>query len=266
MDAGYSGGAKIVLPGVCGRETVDAFHARAVDVVGNQLGQVDTPLRVALEHFVERHVGLDFILNAVLNGDGRLYKCVAGHFRQAHRVGVAYADEVYGVAVSGTYPVVFANAFPTDLDLWQATKAIGSGELITRDGGLLILVAACPRGTRDHARFAAYLGQDPERLRSRLSRGAEQDPVGCALAILLGRMKRRIRLGVVSDGLGADVARQMGVRYFETAEAAVSAVLSEEDRQAKIAVVTHGGVTLPRLRPAGDDPQPGIARKPMEKG
>ncbi|HID28720.1 MAG TPA: DUF2088 domain-containing protein [Desulfobacterales bacterium] len=93
-DVGYSGGAKIILPGVCGDLTVNAFHVRAVDLYTNQLGIIETGLRQDLETFVADHVGLDFIFNAILTRKGSLFQCVAGHFFKAHRRGVRLAREV----------------------------------------------------------------------------------------------------------------------------------------------------------------------------
>ena len=105
---------------------------------------------MALEEFVEERVGLDFIFNVVLDSEGSLYSCVAGHFIAAHRAGVAVAREVYGAPVPKLYPLVVSNAFPAQLDLWQSTKGIASGELMVRDGGTLILVTHCTEGNKTH--------------------------------------------------------------------------------------------------------------------
>jgi len=73
-------------------------------------------------------------LNVILDRKGLLYRSVAGHFVQAHRVGVDIAKTVYGSPVSRRYPVVISNAYPAQIDLWQSTKALASGEIITDDG------------------------------------------------------------------------------------------------------------------------------------
>jgi nickel-dependent lactate racemase len=246
MDAGYSGGAKIILPGVCSVETVNAFHARAVDTRGNQLGVVETLLRTDLEDFVEDRVGLDFIVNAALTSDGRLYQTVAGHFREAHRHAISFSDEVYAVAVGGRYPVVVSNAFPNDLDLWQSTKALWSGELVTADGGLLILTTPCPRGTEVHPAFVEYAAEDPDDLERRLKAGEPEDPCAAAIAVLFGRMKRRVRMAMVTPGLSRRVVERMGFDYYFSVEEAVSAGLADAGTAGRLAVLSHGGVTLPR--------------------
>jgi nickel-dependent lactate racemase len=245
MDAGFSGGGKIILPGVCGSATVEAFHRRQATIAGNQLGRSDAPLRRDLEAFVAERIGLDFIVNAVLDSRGRLYRCVAGHFVEAHRKGVAFAREVYGAPVSGRYRVVVANAYPAQIDLWQSTKAIAAGELMTADGGTLILVARCPEGNATHPRIAEYIGREPASLVRSLEAGNAEDPVACALAVPLSRIRQRIELAVVSSGLTPDVADRMGAAIYATVEEALAAAWARHGPDAAVGVLTHGGVTLP---------------------
>jgi lactate racemase len=246
MDAGFSGGAKIVLPGVCGEATVEAFHTRQTEV--NQIGDAASPIRRELENFVAERVPLDFILNAILTGDGALYKCVAGHFIEAHRAGVAYAREVYEIPVRRRYPLVVANAHPNDLDLWQSSKGIGSGERMTADGGTLLLVTRCPEGRFLHPLFAEYVGADPEQLEASLRAGEVKDPIACALGLVVARMKRRIRFSLVSAGLSRKIASQMGFAHFESVESAVAEGLRDIPPGPAVGVLTHGGVTLPSVQ------------------
>lgn len=248
MDAGFSGGAKIILPGVCSARTVDAFHARQAELSGSQLGVEDAPLRLQLEAFVGERVKLDFIVNVVMDGRGGIHRCVAGHFREAHRRGVESAREAYGVRVSKRYPLVVASAYPAQTDLWQSTKAIASGELMTADGGALILLAHCAEGEGPHPAFAEYIGSDPDRLIGMLRAGEARDPVACALAVPISRIRQRIRIGVVSRGLSRDACSTMGFAYYDTIGAALENELSAlPDQTGAVGVLTHGGVSLPVL-------------------
>ena len=244
-DAGYSGGAKIILPGVCSGRTVDIFHARGAAIPVNLLGTVEGPMRRDLEQFVDERVGLDFVLNAILTREGELYQCVAGHFIQAHRAGVHVARQVYGVPVARRYSLVIANAFPAELDLWQTTKGLWSGELMVRDGGTLILVTPCPEGINIHPLYADYMNRDPDELQTELDAGQVEDPNACAGAILIGRMKRRIKLGLVSSGLSRADADRMGFTYFDSVEAAIAVELDGSADPASVGVLTHSGFTIP---------------------
>ena len=247
MDTGFSGGAKIILPGVCSCRTVGAFHARQASLAGNQLGVVDAPMRRDLETFVGDRVGLDFILNAVLNRDGTLYRCVAGHYIKAHRKGVEFAREVYGVPVARRYPLVISNAFPAQIDLWQSTKGIASGELMTIDRGTLILVTHCREGNNTHPLFADYLGQTPDCLLSELATGNAKDPVACALAVPISRFRERIKICLVSSGLSASDANRINFTYYKTVEEAIETELRRYGNEPRVGVLTHGGVILPLI-------------------
>jgi nickel-dependent lactate racemase len=247
MDAGFSGGGKIILPGVCGEATVEAFHRRQAKIADNQLGRSEAPLRRDLESFVAQRIGLDYIVNVVLDSRGRLYRCVAGHFVAAHRKGVEFACEVYGAPVPDCYPVVIANAYPAQIDLWQSTKAIAAGELMTADAGTLILVAHCCEGNATHPLVAEYMGWDPTRLIQALDADRAEDPVACALAVPLSRMRQRVHLALVSSGLTPDVADRMGAAFHATVEEALDTALERQGPDAAVGVLTHGGVTLPLL-------------------
>ena len=248
MDAGFSGGGKIILPGVCSCRTVEAFHSRQAKVLENQLGAMDALLRRDLEAFVEERIGVDFILNVILDRKGLLHRCVSGHFVQAHRVGVDIAKTVYGSPVSRRYPVVISNAYPTQIDLWQSTKALASGEIMTDDGGTLILVTHCQEGNKTHPLFADYMGRDPEQLIHELESGRAEDIVACALAVPLSRMRRRIKFGLVSSGLSKADAEQMGFIYYDSVENAIKEELKTQSSHSAVAVLTHGGVTLPMIQ------------------
>ena len=245
-DAGFGGGAKIILPGVCNDQTVDIFHARGVRH-GNKVGLVENPLRHDLEHFVGERIGLEFILNAIPTRDGELYKCVAGHFLQAHRAGVGLAQDVFGVPVSRRYPLVISNSFPAEYDLWQCTKGVYGGEPMVSNGGTLILLSHCKEGITVHPHYADYMGNDPDELQAELDAGRVDDPNACAAGIRVSRIKQRINIGLVSPGLSWADAARMGIAYYDSVEQAISAEIDVSQDDAKVAVLTHGGFTIPVL-------------------
>lgn len=246
LDAGYGGGAKIVLPGVCSEETVAAFHSQMAYMEDNQLGLEDAALRLDLEAFVSECVRLDFIVNAILTGNGALYRCVAGDVIRAHRAGVRFAREVYGVPVKRRYPVVVVNAHPHGIDLWQASKALSCGEMLTEEGGTMILVADCPERYGEHPRFAEYIGDDLAELLHRFSAGVLEDRTAAAEAVAVCRMKKKIAIGLVSSSFSEDEIRRMGFWHHRSVEEAISNALLEA-REKRIGVITHGGTTVPLL-------------------
>ena len=120
---GYSGGAKILYPGVAGRQTVEAFHCAANLDPRNRTGVVESPIRHEIVRLAKQ-VGLDWIVNAVCGTDGRLRGLVCGHFVRAHRAGVREAERLHRVGIAEQLDVLVVGSYPSDLDFWQAAKAI----------------------------------------------------------------------------------------------------------------------------------------------
>lgn len=248
LDAGYSGGAKIILPGVCSLATVDAFHLASAFVQGNHLGNTEAPLRRLLEEFVRCHAPLDFVVNAVLAPDGSMHACVAGHAITAHRAGAETARQLYGIHVSQRYPIVVANCAPYDQDLWQSIKGAWAGDLLAEDGGDLILVTSAPEGNSLYPLVPRYAGMDPDLLRSAILSGRVDDAMQAATGVLWGTLRKRVRLSLVSSGLGSQDAAAMGVNYYDSVEAATAAAVARlpaRRRAGAVAVVPQAAVTLP---------------------
>lgn len=248
LDAGFSGGAKMVLPGVCSLPTVDAFHLASAFVPSNQLGDPQAPLRRLLEEFVARHAPLHFIVNVVVGLDGSLCACAAGDPIAAHRRGVEEARRVYGVRVSRRYPIVIADCAPYDQDLWQSVKGAWAGDLVTDDGGALILLTAAPEGNSSYGLVPYYAGIDPDLLREDILSGRVADAMQAATGVMWGTLRRRVRLMLVSAGLTAADAAAMRAEYYGDLEAAMTAALARlpaAERRGAVAVIPQAGVVLP---------------------
>lgn len=250
MDAGFSGGAKIILPGVCSSRTVDAFHAASAFIPENQLGMLSAPLRCSLEQFVAEKVPLHFIVNIILTLDGQVYQCVAGHSVHAQRAGVRYAIEVFSTPIRRRFPVVVANCYPYDMDWWQSAKGVWAGDLMTADGGTLVIVTAAEEGTGGYSLLPGYIGRDAEEIKGEIERGTAQDAKQAATGAMYGTLRRRINLALCSAGITPAEAEAMRMPYFASVEHAVGEAvtgLAEEDRAGSVGVLTHAGIVLPLL-------------------
>jgi nickel-dependent lactate racemase len=248
MEAGFSGGAKIVLPGVCSELTVDTFHKVGALIPENQLGDIRSPLRRNLEHFVAERIPLHFIVNAIITLDGAIYRCVAGDPIAAHRAGVSHALEVFSVPLGRRYPIVIASCYPYDVDWWQSHKGAFCGDLLTADGGTLILVTAAPEGNSTYPLVPAYVGRDPAVLTAEIEAGAVADVKQAVAGVQIGRLKRRLRLALVSDGLTPADAATMKIPFFPSVEEALEAAVSglpAPERTGSVAVIPQAGIVLP---------------------
>ena len=248
--AGWGGGAKIIYPGVGGAETVSHYHLQQMQLTRNIFGQVDSPIRANMERWVGQ-LGLHFIVNVICTPQGQIYRAVAGHFMQAHRRGVQYAQEVFAVRAQQRADIVVASSYPADLDLWQAGKGMMSADLLARDGGVIILVTPCPEGIGPHPELANFVGNDDaDALARRAMAGEFADPVVVAVAVTMARMRQRVRYAIVSGGLDQAICERMKMRHFATVQAAVDWALSATGQRARLSVIPYGAEIVP-LAPEG---------------
>lgn len=120
--AGFGGGAKIVLPGVCGIRTLESNHSAGMRGVGAGLGRM-TEIREDIENIADI-VGLDFSVNVIMNEIGESTHLFAGHYRDAHRKTMEIAKEMYTTNLTMNNDICLFNAFPEDSELNQALKCL----------------------------------------------------------------------------------------------------------------------------------------------
>ena len=253
-DVGYSGGGKILLPGVCAAETVAMNHIRGLDFQGkNYLGAETTIIREDIEDVVSR-TGPLFIVNCITTSSGNLFGIVAGDSVKAHRAGIALARDVYGVPAGRRVNVTVASAYPGDVDFVQVSKTIWSGDKMTRPGGDLIIVTPCVEGLGPYTLLPPLMAEDHHEVEARITGGdigATVEGVAAALAVRINRMKERIRISIVSQGLGHAEAQAMGFTPYDTAEKALSVALSRHGAGASVSLLTHGGQIYPIVNGEG---------------
>jgi nickel-dependent lactate racemase len=189
---GWSGGAKILLPGVAGQETICSMHLLGANEP--QLGKVLTPCREEMEDFAQA-VGLHFIVNIVHDKDGNILKSVAGHFVEAHRKAVEHGFEVFGAKFHELADITLSSTYPADYDLTQSDKGLFSAELATKTGGEIILLSPCLEGIapthgEEMAKLARY---DDTLLWAMLDKKKIKDPFCASENMYLNHIKKTFK-------------------------------------------------------------------------
>jgi nickel-dependent lactate racemase len=158
--AGYSGGPKGVLPALAGTESVFTNHgyemiAHPAATWGITHGNPiwEEMLEIALL------VQPVFLLNVTLNTRQQITGVFAGDLRQAHAAGCANVRDHAMVKVREPYDVILTSnsGYPLDQNLYQTVKGMSAANRIVREGGAIIMAAACADGLPDHGRYAALL-------------------------------------------------------------------------------------------------------------
>jgi lactate racemase len=214
---GWSGGAKILLPGVAGEHTTGQFHL--LGATEQLLGQVETPCREEMEDFAAA-TGFDFIINTVLDRNGKVVRIVAGHIIAAHREGVLWGKRVFGAPFTEKTDITISSTFPVDQDLFQADKGIFSAIISTKPGGEIILLSPCYEGVSpthqeiiDLAHFS-----DEELFQKARETDSKHDPLSIAEALYLNTATEGFKITLVSDGISAEIAGKLKLNLLKVSQ------------------------------------------------
>lgn len=145
--AGYGGGRKSVLPAVCGEETIQHNHALLLHSDARTGILESNPVHQDMTEGA-RLAKVDFIVNVVTNGKDEIVRAFAGDLELAFLEAVKLVDEMYRVTVDrrADIVVVSAGGYPSDMNLYQAYKALDNALEVVKRGGVIILVAECLEG------------------------------------------------------------------------------------------------------------------------
>jgi len=247
-EAGYSGGGKIVQPGICGYSTTAATHTAAVLLKDMPIGIVENPCRLGIEA-VAKKVGLNFIINVVKNLKGEVIEIVTGDFVIAHRKGVIVAKEAHSFEIPEAADIIITSSFPYDIDWWQAGKGLILSSLAVKKGGCIILAAACPEGlVHNHPKLKDWLKLSYQDLCNAIKNispeDVEADLIAASIAVLNSRIREKADILLISDGLSEEDCSVLGYTKFNTLQDAINFAIRERPL-AKIGIIPRGGDCLP---------------------
>jgi nickel-dependent lactate racemase len=243
---GYSGGVKGAAIGLAGRATIDANHALMLDPDA-RLGHFHgNPARQDVEE-IGRQIGVDFALNALLNGEEQLLGAIAGEPRAVMEDGIPLCLDLCQVPVGGLFDLVIASpgGHPKDLNLYQSQKALAHASLVTRDGGAVILVAACPDGIGSRSYEAWMVGvRSHQEVLARFKR--ETFRVGPHKAYLIARDARHVDPILVSD-IDASQVRHLLFMPANSVDEALEYARSSLRSSARIGIMPRASSTIPYI-------------------
>ena len=252
--AGYSGGGKSLLPGVCSMDTIIADHDYDSTLHPNALvGHMEgNPIRVDIE---EAALLVDncFIVNGILNSKKEIVAVVAGDMIKAHREGAKLLDTWAKVPVKGPADIVIAGcSHPTSISYYQAANAISHcvriPQPIVRPGGTVIVAAPCPDGLGSDGPFydlvkeASNPGDVLEKLRQPgffvHDQWAAQSYCGDLMVV---------NLIMVTDAIDQKTVEDMLATYAPSVKVALDMALEKLGPQSKVTVLSDSPYIIPVL-------------------
>jgi len=227
--SGYSGGAKIIQPGICGAEITGETHWKAALIpIEEALGVVENPVRWEMERIASK-VGLNAVINTVLNRDREVVDVVFGDFVKAHRKAVKTVDSIYKFKLEEKADIVVVDSHPADLDMWQAVKALFPAALAVKRGGIIVFLTPCPEGVSKEHPEVEELGYQPiPVVKKMVEDGSIDDLIAAAHIVMVREVLDRAKCIMVSDGLSESLACKLGFNYASDLQDAVDEALREK--------------------------------------
>lgn len=251
--AGFGGGRKSIAPGVCGYEMIQKNHSLALkgaDPTGLhpniKTGKMEgNPVSEDMLE-IARKVGVDFILNVVVNEKKEFVHLAAGDLQEAHLAGCRVVEEIFGIEIKEVADLAFVSCggYPKDIQLYQAIKALDNATYAVREGGVIVLISECSDGigSRPFEEFFEY--GDVEGMSAKL----HQDFTMPGFVSLRTASICRKTPVILISALPEEVVRRMKMIPAPSLEKAwqlASQILGRQPES--IYLMPHGGNTFPIL-------------------
>lgn len=246
--AGYSGGAKAIMPGVSTFEAIQANHKHMVDEK-SKVGFLDgNPVREDIEE-AAGICGCDYIVNVVLDEHKKIVYAAAGDVTKAHRAGCNFLDSLYRKEIKQKADIVLVSqgGAPKDMNLYQTQKALDNARHAVKEGGTIILVGSCREGLgqpvfESWIRGASSPDELVERIQSDFQLGGHK-----AAAIAMVLQKANIKLvSEMDDGL----VKEIFMEPYRRVQNALDDAIQEQGEDAMVLFMPYGGSTLPCIAQA----------------
>jgi lactate racemase len=247
--AGWSGGRKVVAPGVAGHETIRTFHSARFmeDPLAVQCNLVGNPLHEEQLEIVRR-IGEIYALNTVINEDRDLVHVTFGEIIASHLAAVAAIQNAMEIKIGRTFKTVLTSSagYPLDKTYYQTVKGMVTPLDILAPGGTLIIASQCSEGFGSEEFRAAQtrlVALGPERFLATLTAKTLADIDEWQTEMQLKAM-RIGRVQLYTEGLDAEEQRITGVEMISSVETAVAESIARHG-DAAVAIIPEGPYVVP---------------------
>ncbi len=241
---GFSGGVKSAAIGLAGLETINHNHTLMTNPA-SRLGVYEgNPARLDVEQIGKR-IGVHLALNAVLNHKREILAVLAGEPVAVMQAGVPEARRACQVAVEGKYDLVIVSpgGHPKDINVYQAQKGLAHAALVTREGGCVLVAAACPEGSGS-PHYADWVTGKASHEAVMRQFALEGFSIGPHKAYLMARDATRMKVRFYTQ-MDEKQARKLLLDPVQDFQVAVTTAIKEMGVGGRIGVMPHGTATIP---------------------
>ncbi|MFW6171731.1 MAG: nickel-dependent lactate racemase [Planctomycetota bacterium] len=248
--AGFSGGRKLICPGIAALETIRAWHSpRFLEHPRADCGVLEGNPVHAENTWIGRRAGCDFIVNVVLDDQRRPLAFVAGDMEAAFLEGVDFVRGVVTDSVAEPVDIVVTSGagYPLDTTFYQSVKGMTGALPVVREGGTIIVAASLSDGIgsaqfqqlfQEHADLNTFMDCIQRDDYFRLDQWQLEE---------LAKVRRKANVTMVSDGLPSDVLETLFVQSAPSVEVAVERALELHGQNARIVAIPKGPYVLAQV-------------------
>ncbi|MCJ7789348.1 MAG: nickel-dependent lactate racemase [Candidatus Atribacteria bacterium] len=243
--AGFSGGRKSILPGICGRKTIEDNHAKMTHPnarAGNLRGN---PVHEEMQEAAER-VGVDFNINIVTNEHHEIIEVVAGELYKSWLKGIEVCKKIYLCPIKQKAEVVIASTggYPKDINVYQAQKSLDNAYHAVKPGGTIILLAEC---TEEYGEpiFEQWIkeAESPEDIIKRIK---EKFVLGGHKAYGIARVVKEVEVILISS-LSKEKVRKLFFIPMRNISQAIDYVKNKYGKDFQVYILPSGNTVVPQL-------------------
>ncbi|MFN8521473.1 MAG: nickel-dependent lactate racemase [Chloroflexota bacterium] len=249
--AGFSGGPKMVAPGLAALETV--LHLHGAPMVGSPHATwgitVGNPIHDDIRE-IASVVKPDFTLDVTINKDHAITAVFAGELFEAHRTGCAFVKETAMCRVAEPFEVVITtnSGYPLDQNLYQTVKGMSAAAQIVKQGGAIVTAAECSDGLPSHGNYKDMLTMRPT--------PNELLEMVCAPSFRMhdqwqiqvqAQIQRKAAVHLRTDGLSDAEVRAAHLEPCADVARTASRLLDQYGSRARLAVLPQGPQTIPYI-------------------
>ncbi|MBA2446558.1 MAG: nickel-dependent lactate racemase [Chloroflexi bacterium] len=247
--AGFSGGPKMVAPGLAALETV--LHLHGAPMIAHPDARwgvtVGNPIHDDVRE-ISRIVQPDFTLDVTINKDHQITGVFAGELFAAHRQGCEFVRQTAMQPVATPFEVVVTtnSGYPLDLNLYQAVKGMSAAAQIVRQGGAIIAAAECSEGLPDFGNYKDILrmGDSPDDLLELINRPTFRMHDQWEVQVQ-AQIQRKARVHLKADGLSDEQIRGAHLDPCRDVAETAARLLADYGPDARLAVLPQGPQTIP---------------------
>jgi nickel-dependent lactate racemase len=243
--AGFSGGRKSILPGICGRKTIEDNHAQMTHpnaCAGNLRGN---PVHEEMQEAAER-VGVDFNINVVTDENCKIVDIVAGELFESWQRGVEVCKKIYLCPIKKKAEVVIVSTggYPKDINVYQAQKSLDNAYQAVKPGGTIILLAECTEGYGESI-FEQWIkeAESPEDIIKRIK---EKFVLGGHKAYGIARVVKEVEVILISS-LPQEKVRKLFFIPMRNISQAIDYVKNKYGENFEAYVLPSGSTVLPQI-------------------